>query len=139
MITVASISNYDKITMKITSAQLRMARAALAITVRELGELAGVHFNTITRLESGEPIKGHAVSAVQQALERAGVEFVDPIPDVRGPGVALKLGIDPLRKSPHESISTTDIDDSTLEAWPRLSPLARHVITTNYQIQDEPS
>jgi transcriptional regulator with XRE-family HTH domain len=121
--------------MNITSAQIRMARAALALTVRELGELAGVHFNTITRLEAGEPIKGHAAATVQQALEKAGIEFIEAVPEVRGPGVALKLGIEPLRRAFGDRNSLPPIDDTTLDAWPRLSPIARHVIATNFDMK----
>jgi transcriptional regulator with XRE-family HTH domain len=114
--------------MTITSAQIRMARAALALTVRELGELSGVHFNTVTKLESGEPIKGHAAATVQRALEQAGIEFLDGVPDVRGPGVAIKLGVEPVKKRTLESKPLPTIDDSTLDAWPMLSPIGRYVI-----------
>jgi DNA-binding XRE family transcriptional regulator len=39
--------------MAVTSAQVRMARAALGWTVRDLAEAAGLHRNTITNLEVG--------------------------------------------------------------------------------------
>lgn len=123
--------------MKITSAQIRMARAALALTVRELGELSGVHFNTITRLESGEPIKGYAIAAVQQAFEKAGIEFMEAVPEVRGPGVAFKLGVDPFRRASQERDSLPPIDDTTLDAWPRLSPIGRHVIGTSFDMEQD--
>ena len=40
--------------MVMTSAQVRMARAALNWTVRELAEAASVHRNTITNIETGK-------------------------------------------------------------------------------------
>ena len=39
--------------MPVTSAQVRMARAALNWTVRDLAEAAGLHRNTINNLEVG--------------------------------------------------------------------------------------
>ena len=39
--------------MPVTSAQLRMARAALHWTVRDLAEATGLHRNTITNIEVG--------------------------------------------------------------------------------------
>jgi transcriptional regulator with XRE-family HTH domain len=86
--------------MAITSTQFRMARAALMWTVRELAEKAGVHFNTISRIESGDAIRGHAQTAVRRALEEAGVEFIEAVEGVHGPAVALKWGMpEPTRRS----------------------------------------
>jgi DNA-binding XRE family transcriptional regulator len=39
--------------MAVTSAQVRMARAALNWTVRDLAEAARLHRNTITNIETG--------------------------------------------------------------------------------------
>jgi transcriptional regulator with XRE-family HTH domain len=59
----------------ISAAQCRMARAALQLGVRDLAERARVSASTITRLESGEPLRERTVEAVQKALEAAGMEF----------------------------------------------------------------
>ncbi|WP_439575271.1 helix-turn-helix domain-containing protein [Phreatobacter sp.] len=73
----------------VTSAQFRAARGLLNWTVRDLAERAGVHRNTVTRLEtevsSGQ---GHAAATVIAALEAAGVIFVDE--NGEGPGVRLR-------------------------------------------------
>jgi transcriptional regulator with XRE-family HTH domain len=71
--------------------QCRMARAALDMGVRELAELAQVSTNTITRFEKGEePLKPRTVSAIQAALESAGLAFVDgDYSGSGGPGVRL--------------------------------------------------
>ncbi len=69
-----------------TAAQCRMARAALELGVRELAERAMVSPSTITRMESGEPLKDRTIDAIQRALEAAGVEFTNG----DQPGVRLR-------------------------------------------------
>jgi predicted transcriptional regulator len=61
----------------INAKQCRMARAALQISVRELAAMAKVAPDTIVRLEAGKRLKPRTVEAVQQALEKAGIEFID--------------------------------------------------------------
>jgi transcriptional regulator with XRE-family HTH domain len=68
--------------------QLRMARAALKMGVRELGELAQVSPNTVTRIEADLPSNPSTIMAVRTALEKAGVEFVAE--NGGGAGVRLK-------------------------------------------------
>jgi transcriptional regulator with XRE-family HTH domain len=64
-----------------------MARAALKISVRELGAKAKVAPMTITRIENGHS-GGYAetLRKIQRALEAAGVEFIDG----DAPGVRLR-------------------------------------------------
>ena len=75
--------------MTVTSAQVRMARAALNWTVRDLAEATGLHRNTVTNLEvgryAGDP---ETLSNIKRVLEKAGVEFVDE--NGGGPGVRLR-------------------------------------------------
>ena len=61
----------------INAKQCRMARAALQVSVRELAAMAKVAPDTIVRLEAGKHLKLRTVEAVQQALEKAGIEFID--------------------------------------------------------------
>ena len=57
--------------------QLRAARAAVRLGVRELAELAGVTPATVTRFETEKGgINMKSASAIQGALERLGVVFV---------------------------------------------------------------
>lgn len=71
--------------------QLRMARAALGLGVRELGELAGVSFTTINRFETGKSGLQHSTAeALRVALEAHGVQFLEAGQDAPGPGVALR-------------------------------------------------
>jgi transcriptional regulator with XRE-family HTH domain len=75
----------------IISEQIRAARQLLRITADELADLSGVGVATIRRYElmSGVPSgNARSVEAIQQALEKAGVEFIGT-PDDR-PGVRLK-------------------------------------------------
>jgi transcriptional regulator with XRE-family HTH domain len=73
----------------ISPAQCRMARAALAIGVRELAGLAGVSAMTVTRFENGHS-QGYPDTheKLRRALEAAGVIFVEE--NGEGPGVRLR-------------------------------------------------
>ena len=70
--------------------QLKMARAALGLGVREVAEMSGVSAFTIVRIEAGESVKESTLEKVQAALEAAGVLFVAE--NGEGPGVRLKKG-----------------------------------------------
>ena len=73
----------------VTSAQIRMGRAALDWTVRDLAEAAGLHRNTITNVEVGRYIgDAETLEKIEQVLVRAGVEFIDE--NGGGPGVRLR-------------------------------------------------
>jgi transcriptional regulator with XRE-family HTH domain len=79
-------TNLDKVTMK--AIQLRMARAAVGWGVRELAEKASVTANTVTRIENGSDARQSTMDRLQQALEAAGVVFIDE--NGGGPGVRLR-------------------------------------------------
>jgi transcriptional regulator with XRE-family HTH domain len=68
--------------------QIRMARAALGLGVRELAEKAGVTANTVTRIENGSDAKQSTIDAIRAALESAGIEFIAE--NGGGAGVRLK-------------------------------------------------
>ena len=75
--------------MPVTSAQVRMARAALNWTVRDLAEAARIHRNTVTNIEvgryAGDP---KTMATIERVFRRAGVEFIEE--DGGGPGVRLR-------------------------------------------------
>jgi len=75
--------------MPVTSAQVRMARAALNWTVRDLAEAAKLHRNTITNLEvsryAGDP---QTLAIIEQVLTKAGIDFIEE--NGGGPGVRLR-------------------------------------------------
>jgi transcriptional regulator with XRE-family HTH domain len=58
-------------------AQVRMARAALKMNVRDLAAAAEVSPNTITRIEADLPSNASTLAAIRRALEAAGIEFMD--------------------------------------------------------------
>jgi DNA-binding XRE family transcriptional regulator len=75
--------------MPVTSAQVKMARAALDWTVRDLAKAAGLHRNTINNVEvgryGGDP---NTLQKIEKALVAAGVVFIDE--NGGGPGVRLR-------------------------------------------------
>lgn len=74
-----------------TPEQIRMARAGLGISVRELAEASGVAESTILRFESGKGgMQTGTLTRIRDALEADGVLFIDA-DDAIGPGVRLKL------------------------------------------------
>ena len=71
-----------------TSAQVRMARAALNWTVRDLAAATGLHRNTITNIEVGRYAGDPAtLTLIRDVLSREGVEFIDE----NGGGAGVRL------------------------------------------------
>ena len=73
----------------ITGSQIRMARACLRWTAKDLAERSGVSWATIQRMESADGVpsaSGKNLEAVQRSLEAVGVEFTN----ANMPGVRLK-------------------------------------------------
>ncbi|TAZ81121.1 helix-turn-helix domain-containing protein [Rhizobium ruizarguesonis] len=65
-----------------------MARVALGLGVRELAALAKVAPATISRLEAGEELKERTILDIRNALDTAGIMFIDQ--NGNGPGVRLR-------------------------------------------------
>ena len=76
--------------MVISGQQSKMARAALDWGVRDLSVAANVGVNTVTRFESGRNVTLATVRKIQDALQVAGIEFIDE--NGGGPGVRLRSG-----------------------------------------------
>jgi DNA-binding XRE family transcriptional regulator len=75
--------------MPVTSAQVRMARAALDWTVRDLAQASGLHRNTINNIEVGRYAgEAKTLEIIELTLRKAGVEFIDE--NGGGPGVRLR-------------------------------------------------
>jgi DNA-binding XRE family transcriptional regulator len=56
---------------------MRMARAALNWTVRDLAKATGLHRNTITNLEVGRYAGNQdSIALIESVLRKAGVEFL---------------------------------------------------------------
>ena len=73
---------------EITPSQIKMARGALDWSIRDLANEAGLHHNTISRVEKGLDTTRGTLLVLQQTLETAGVQFIDR--NGGGPGVRFK-------------------------------------------------
>lgn len=65
-----------------------MARVATGLGVRDLAAIADVSPNTIARMERGEALRNSTIETLRNALEQAGVTFLDD--DGHGAGVRFK-------------------------------------------------
>lgn len=75
----------------IVSAQIRAARAMIRWSAEDLAHRAHVPLASIRRAEAVDgppPIAEDEIANLRQALERAGVLFLDP--HMEGPGVRLR-------------------------------------------------
>jgi transcriptional regulator with XRE-family HTH domain len=93
--------------MPITGDQIRMARAALKISIVEVSKATGIDKSTIVRTEAGGNTLYSTMVRLQGYLESQGVEFLDAIEGERGAGVALKWGVEPSRRSGGEDERTS--------------------------------
>jgi transcriptional regulator with XRE-family HTH domain len=76
----------------VTGAQVRMARAALNWTVRDLAEATGLHRNTITNIEVGRYAGDQkSIETIRIVLRKAGVELIDE--DGGGAGARLRKSV----------------------------------------------
>ena len=68
--------------------QSKMARAAVGWSIKDLADAAGVHANTIANFEVGR-YRGdpETLAAIRQALEGAGVQFIEE----NGGGAGVRL------------------------------------------------
>lgn len=74
----------------ISPLQVKLARTAVGLGVRELAERAGVAPSTVQRFESGKGgMHSRTLDSVQTVLEGAGVLFI-PADAGGGPGVRLR-------------------------------------------------
>ena len=68
--------------------QVKMARAALGWSVRELAAKAEIAANTVSRYENGADAYGDTLLKMQRVFVDAGLEFIDE--NGGGPGVRLR-------------------------------------------------
>lgn len=85
----------DNIFASMTPKQCTMARAALGLSRDDLASLAGLGASTVVRFEAGTAVAAESVTALREALERGGVEFIAAgasVKDGKGPaGVGVRL------------------------------------------------
>jgi len=71
-----------------TPIQSKMARAALGWGIRDLADEADVAVSTVSRFEAGQNINLNSMTAMKEALENAGIQFIPE--NGGGPGVRLR-------------------------------------------------
>ena len=76
--------------MAILGVQCFLARTALGWSLSQLGRAAEVSYHTVQRFERGDSVRPSTVEAIQRALEKAGVIFIDAKDG--GPGARLGKG-----------------------------------------------
>ena len=72
---------------------LRMARAALKWTLRELANKAGVNLNTVARYEAGKEVMSGTLDKIEKVFIANGVRFIEE-GDMLGVTVRLQIGFD---------------------------------------------
>lgn len=81
---------YFVATPVLTPLQIRLARVAAGMGLRELAKAAGVAPSTITRFENGNGgMQTGTLERVQQTLENAGIVFISA-DSTGGPGIRLR-------------------------------------------------
>ncbi len=78
--------------MSLSAEQIRMARAALKLTMRDLAARAGIDKSTLVRIEAGYGAHAFTLRQLREVLETAGVIFLEADSNT-GPGVRIKLGV----------------------------------------------
>lgn len=68
--------------------QLKMARAALGLSIVAFAHEAGVSHETIVRFERGEKLKDSTVKNIRRAIERAGIVVLNDDGEC-GPGIRV--------------------------------------------------
>lgn len=71
----------------ISPVQCKMARVAVGYGVRDLADKVSMSPNTITRFERGEALKDSTIAVIRDALEAAGVKFIEE----NGGGAGVRL------------------------------------------------
>lgn len=78
--------------MRLQGCQIRMARAALRLSLTELAECSGVSEKTIRRCEAVDgqpPVADHSLGLIGKALNDRGVRFMEGRGRQWGPGCIL--------------------------------------------------
>jgi transcriptional regulator with XRE-family HTH domain len=85
------VENVKRSDSVLFGAQIRAARALLRWSAEDLAEASTVGANTVRRAEAGDGLTSMTAAnqrAIRQALENAGVQFIDE--NGGGPGVRLR-------------------------------------------------
>ena len=75
-----------------TPEQFKMAKSALGLSNPDLAEIAGLHRNTLNKVDKGEG-KASTVQHLRLVLEAQGVQFLESGEVATGPGVAINRDV----------------------------------------------
>ncbi len=78
-----------------TPEQLRMARALLRISAKELARLANVNKGTISGLEAGAKGQAETIARLREVLLARGVLFIPALEGIHGAAVSMRWGTEP--------------------------------------------
>ena len=104
--------------MIVTGDQIRMARALLRMSVRELSEAATVDKSTISRIENGADAYTSTFRQLRSVLEARGAWFGEVEDGAHGPTVGLKWGVELLQRPANSSGSGTGEAGQGISAAP---------------------
>ncbi len=103
--------------MSLSAEQIRMARAALKLTMRDLAARAGIDKSTLVRIEAGYGAHAFTLRQLREVLETAGVIFLEADSNA-GPGVRIKLGVKiPQPALGEDTTSGEAAEDGMKAAW----------------------
>jgi transcriptional regulator with XRE-family HTH domain len=102
--------------MAATGDQIRMARALLKLSIRDLSEITEIDKNTISRIEGGGGAFAATLRLLRSACESRGVLFLNPVEGVHEATVALKWGIAPPARQPGEGTEAGEAGEDGLKA-----------------------
>jgi transcriptional regulator with XRE-family HTH domain len=77
----------------LTAAQCRAARGLLGLSQSQLADLANLSKSSVARFEAGGPLATNNHIALDMAIEREGIEMIDP----NGGGLGVRFR-DPARR-----------------------------------------
>ena len=103
--------------MAATGDQIRMARALLRLSLRDLSELTETDKNTISRIEGGGGAYAATLRLLRNACESRGVLFIDPVEGVHEATVALKWGVTSARQLREDTTAGEDSECGIKAAW----------------------
>ena len=124
--------------------QLRMARALLRLTVRELAQTSGVDKMAIVRFEAGRNPHAAMLTKLRTALEEHGIVFIGAVSTFHEPTVAMRFGMKPPAVMEGEGEGEEDEGNATLSPkrlaalrdywaesgrWGRLAEVSRKALT----------
>jgi len=114
--------------MTITGDHVRMIRGALRLNTVNFAKMCGVDKMTVSTLERGAKAQSRTQNKIREAFAPY-VEFIEPVEGVRGAGIVMKWGVEPIgdatdktgdeaTSKPGEGLDARAWDDDFADATP---------------------